>query len=109
MNKMNGEFRKRYRRCKMGIDDFVRFVNLPRVSGRSEIRLLLRKMSEIRAFSEAVIHIPICGTNIRGFRLIENAGCSVSKYTKISRVLKIIIQQSQFIISSFILQVPLLE
>ena len=68
MNKMSGEFRKRYRRCKRGIDDFVRFVNLPRVSGRSKIGFLLRKMSEIRAFSEAVTHIPICGSNIRRFR-----------------------------------------
>ena len=49
----------------MGIDDFVRFVNLPRVSGRSEIHFLLRKTPEIRAFAKAVIHIPICRTNIR--------------------------------------------
>ena len=68
MNKMNGEFRKRYRRCKRGIDDFVCFVNLPRVSGRSEIRFLLRKTPEIRAFAKAVPYIPICRTNIRGFQ-----------------------------------------
>lgn len=42
---------------------------------RSEIRFLLRKTPEIRAFSEAVTHIPICRTNIRRLRNAGNTRC----------------------------------
>ena len=45
---------------------------------RSEIRFLLRKTPEIRAFSEALIHIPICGKNKLDFWKDRYTRCSVS-------------------------------